>query len=344
MSVRTETEVDRNRAHRTDVPALGAALGELIEVSGADAVVWFEPSVVAGDLWWSRVVAVGDTELVAAARALRGLRVGSCDHGGAVPPGDDETAPMAAPPWLTTLRDDRFRRVDADVTRRLVGGRAQPARHEASALGDLVGDVRFAAWFSGPTVSGVVALMKRNRGGRLSRNLLERAAGVLTGAACRLAASEGVSPGRDVDRPLHAITDTDGRLEGFAEGTWEWTSRTERDLVAALAAEFHATGKAQDTVVCAMASIRLERLVCGPDARTLVIVSPGRRMVVRDLDRLSLRQREIVGYAAAGATVAEIARSLELSPHTVKYHLKGAYEALGVASRVELLTLLRTSG
>lgn len=345
MLTQTDQAPDRAPSRRAAGGSLGAALGELVSASGADAVVWFEPSVVAGDLWWSRVFAVGDAELVAAARALRGVRVGSSDHGGAVAPGDDETAPMAAPPWLTTLRDDRFRPLDADVVPRLIGAPAQTnGGPPTPALTELVGDVRFAAWFTGSMVSGVVALMKRARGGRFSRSLLDRAATALAGRACRRAASEGANPAQDLDRPMHAITDTDGRLEGFADGAWDWTSTAERELVAELAASFHATGQAQDTVVCAMASIRLERLVCGAEARVLAIVTPGRRMVVRDLDRLSLRQREIVGYAAAGSTLAEIARSLELSPHTVKYHLKGAYETLGVASRVELLALLRAPG
>ncbi len=51
---------------------------------------------------------------------------------------------------------------------------------------------------------------------------------------------------------------------------------------------------------------------------------------------LTRRQREIAEYAAAGATVSEIADVLDLSPYTVKTHLKNIYCRLGVASRVEL--------
>jgi DNA-binding CsgD family transcriptional regulator len=58
---------------------------------------------------------------------------------------------------------------------------------------------------------------------------------------------------------------------------------------------------------------------------------------------LSDRQIAVAEYAAAGATVDEIARALGISSHTVKTHLKTVYERLGVASRVELAEVLSQS-
>jgi DNA-binding CsgD family transcriptional regulator len=52
--------------------------------------------------------------------------------------------------------------------------------------------------------------------------------------------------------------------------------------------------------------------------------------------RLTRRQLEISEYAAGGATVAEIARQVGISEHTVRTHLKAVYRQLGVANRVEL--------
>jgi len=52
--------------------------------------------------------------------------------------------------------------------------------------------------------------------------------------------------------------------------------------------------------------------------------------------RLTHRQREIAELAASGSTIAEIARHLELSSHTVRTHVRNIYQALGVGNRVEL--------
>lgn len=56
---------------------------------------------------------------------------------------------------------------------------------------------------------------------------------------------------------------------------------------------------------------------------------------------LSARQWEVCEYAAAGATVPEIARTTGLSPETVRTHLRTAYRRLGVANRVELANALQ---
>ncbi|MBO6938228.1 MAG: helix-turn-helix transcriptional regulator [Deltaproteobacteria bacterium] len=51
---------------------------------------------------------------------------------------------------------------------------------------------------------------------------------------------------------------------------------------------------------------------------------------------LTIRQREIAELAANGSTIAEIARHLDLSSHTVRTHVRNIYQALGVGNRVEL--------
>jgi two-component system nitrate/nitrite response regulator NarL len=48
---------------------------------------------------------------------------------------------------------------------------------------------------------------------------------------------------------------------------------------------------------------------------------------------LSDREREVLGHVAAGRSAPEIARELFLSPATVKGHLQGLYEKLGVSDR-----------
>jgi DNA-binding CsgD family transcriptional regulator len=58
-------------------------------------------------------------------------------------------------------------------------------------------------------------------------------------------------------------------------------------------------------------------------------------------ERLTRREREVAGLAAAGASSREIAAKLVLSVRTVDNHLQNVYSKLGVASRDELARVLR---
>lgn len=55
---------------------------------------------------------------------------------------------------------------------------------------------------------------------------------------------------------------------------------------------------------------------------------------------LSEREYQVLRHVAAGDTNKEIARSLNLSLHTVKRHVANILNKLGVDSRVEAATLL----
>jgi DNA-binding CsgD family transcriptional regulator len=60
------------------------------------------------------------------------------------------------------------------------------------------------------------------------------------------------------------------------------------------------------------------------------------------LDRLSTRQREIVAALLQGQRTRAIAASLFVSSSTVRSHLSAIFEAFGVRSQTELLSLLRS--
>jgi DNA-binding NarL/FixJ family response regulator len=62
-----------------------------------------------------------------------------------------------------------------------------------------------------------------------------------------------------------------------------------------------------------------------------------------DLDTLSVRQREILGYVVEGLSNAEIGRRLYLSESTIKQHLRAVYKVLGVRNRTEAAKTLRDS-
>ena len=65
---------------------------------------------------------------------------------------------------------------------------------------------------------------------------------------------------------------------------------------------------------------------------------PAQPVVLPDLGdckRLSARESEILGLVAKGFTFAELARLLEISPHTVTTYVKKIYQKLAVHSRGE---------
>jgi two-component system response regulator DesR len=59
---------------------------------------------------------------------------------------------------------------------------------------------------------------------------------------------------------------------------------------------------------------------------------------------LSGREREVLELIASGATNAEIAGKLYLSPHTVKEHTSSVYRKLGARNRAEAVQLAQRVG
>lgn len=60
--------------------------------------------------------------------------------------------------------------------------------------------------------------------------------------------------------------------------------------------------------------------------------------------RLSQRERQVVTLISEGATNAEIASRLHLSPHTVKEHTSSIYRKLDVRNRAEAVTTAQRLG
>jgi two-component system nitrate/nitrite response regulator NarL len=60
--------------------------------------------------------------------------------------------------------------------------------------------------------------------------------------------------------------------------------------------------------------------------------------------KLTLRERQILGLLAGGATADEIASSLQVSPHTVRTHIQRILEKLDVHSRLQAAAIAVREG
>ena len=63
--------------------------------------------------------------------------------------------------------------------------------------------------------------------------------------------------------------------------------------------------------------------------------------VAPDVPTLTLREREVLGWLAAGKTNRDIAEIIGAKPRTVEKHLERVYEKLGVETRTAAVMRLR---
>ena len=57
---------------------------------------------------------------------------------------------------------------------------------------------------------------------------------------------------------------------------------------------------------------------------------------------LSRREQEVLEMASLGLTNSEVAKRLDVTIHTVKFHLAATYRKLGVTNRTEAAVLYRS--
>jgi DNA-binding NarL/FixJ family response regulator len=98
------------------------------------------------------------------------------------------------------------------------------------------------------------------------------------------------------------------------------------------------TGMSPEQILRALWTARRGEVVL-PRVLLRLWVDEQRRLETR-VDRLSARQREVLGLVVEGLTNAEIAGRLFLSESTIKQHLRAAYKLLGVKNRTEAAAAL----
>ena len=86
------------------------------------------------------------------------------------------------------------------------------------------------------------------------------------------------------------------------------------------------------------------RDAAGEVATTAIVIEPSRTSEMLPLlvaaHELSPREEAVLAELATGASTAEAARALGISPHTVRDHVKSLHEKVGVRSRTELVSRL----
>jgi len=91
----------------------------------------------------------------------------------------------------------------------------------------------------------------------------------------------------------------------------------------------------KDTIAIAIRATHAGQRILSPEILQTLMAKP----LSQDSHQLSGREKEVLQKLADGLTIAEIALHLNISPSTVKFHLKNIYAKFGVDSRAEALVV-----
>ena len=106
-------------------------------------------------------------------------------------------------------------------------------------------------------------------------------------------------------------------------------------------------GQETDDVIRAIRSVARGDAVFGPSVASRVLSYLTRPLSARDpvlFPELSDRERQVLRLLAGGARNSEIARSLGVSPKTVRNHVSNVFTKLQVADRAEAMERARAAG
>lgn len=141
------------------------------------------------------------------------------------------------------------------------------------------------------------------------------------------------------------VVDADGSILHAScaeDGAAQWASAVGRALLAGAVATARSTRPSRPPAPDVARRVSAVELHGGERPRYLVVVDP---LDARSDSwaRLTEAQARIAQLLLTGATLAEIAAALGVSPETVKSHTRAIYGRLGVSTRVELAGALSSS-
>lgn len=278
------------------------------------------------------------------------LHEGRCHYTAVTPVGDDELCRRAeslegvradiAEPW-----DPRA--PDPDETNRFVAMEFDPERlidrDESSILQQVYGRGRIAAqtralMYEDERLMGWIGMMRRRDEpfGQRTVDILNR---VLP--ALRAALGTAHRSGEELTDPVDFVLEPGGpSVEYASEQARSWLSPASIDELTSLVQRTEREQSLPAVVVYEGCRLRIARLDGALGARYSVTIEQFEPPRLGPKAQLTPRQREVAEYAAAGATAAEIADTLEISTATVHDHIRSIYERLGIGSRAELASLI----
>jgi DNA-binding CsgD family transcriptional regulator len=103
------------------------------------------------------------------------------------------------------------------------------------------------------------------------------------------------------------------------------------------APELSTAGAQLERLISAMPTLEFTEPVMGDGSHPT-------SLEVNRLEPLTAREREVLLHLAVGASTAQIAKKLSISPKTVKTHVQNILSKLGVSSRLEAATLATQAG
>lgn len=197
----------------------------------------------------------------------------------------------------------------------------------------------WALFFSGDVLLGALGLGRVRGPQRIPAAMREKLDRVIVPFADEIAVLCSAPTAERT--PLHLVMTPSGRVELVSQGDGMWAVPRYRRTAILRAVHLMALNQRTTLTTCIDGwEARLTRLRGDGRDRIHVTLTPGRPWSRPRATALSPRQAEVAERAARGSTVAQIADTLGLSPHTTKHHLKRAYRALGVTNRVGLAQAL----
>lgn len=195
--------------------------------------------------------------------------------------------------------------------------------------------------YDGPRFLGWIGIMRRGQKRMLGTDDARRASRAVGEVKANLAAAQALEDRRrDPDRAFYALMRPDGTVAQLSPGAVEWLDAERREWIRDWVRTFDRTGEAPTVRIVSGCEVRMIRLDGDDGVRYLVAIDRAFVPRLDPLERLTERQREVAEFVAVGATNAEIARTLDVSRSTIKYHLRRIYRRLEVDNRSELAQLV----
>ena len=312
------------------------ALRALMRATGGEVGGHYRVAVVAGEIVVVESLVIGDDALAARLRAFHGrlLPVGSA---GRV---DDASRLARRGGWSLDAAPVAvrrgFRAVADDFPCRAAFERLAVFR-DVYAPHDLFDHLRCLPFWEGKSL-GWLGVWRRGRGGGFTGADKERANRLLEGATRALAVGQMQQA---LDEGAVAVLDEAGRVERACPRARPWLCRARSQRMRRLAGEAQRGGPTMGFIDDVL--VRLLPVSGDGGSGYVAELLVGAPVVLRPGPALTIVEGDVAAAAAAGLSVREIAEERSVSVNTVKFHLKAAYEKLGVSNRVELARALASS-